>query len=94
MSKHCEVCNRSYPDDLKACPHCAEVVEIGEADVVDLGSSTQMVVEEAPEIVAGASPVAPSRPARTRPSISVCPPCRPTPTAAGRTPAAREAAFR
>jgi hypothetical protein len=45
MSKHCEVCNRSYPDDLNACPHCAEVVEVDEADVVELA-------EEAPQAAA------------------------------------------
>ncbi|HVS35954.1 MAG TPA: hypothetical protein VMS17_10270, partial [Gemmataceae bacterium] len=60
MSKHCEVCNCSYADDLKVCPHCAEVAEIGEADVVDLGSSTQMAAELAPEIVAQTPPIAPS----------------------------------
>ena len=34
MSKTCEVCKRSYSDQLAACPHCAEVVELSEDDVV------------------------------------------------------------
>src|SRR4051794_32909441 len=33
MSKHCDVCNRPYPDDMDACPYCAEALEISEADV-------------------------------------------------------------
>ena len=46
MSKHCEVCNRSFPDDLAGCPHCAESGEV--LDAVE-------IVEEAPE---GGAPAA------------------------------------
>ena len=59
MSKHCEVCNRTYPDDLHACPHCAAVAEIPEADVIDLGADALDVVEEAgAEAGAGPAPIA------------------------------------
>jgi hypothetical protein len=33
MAKHCEHCNRDYPDELESCPHCAAVE--GEALLVD-----------------------------------------------------------
>jgi hypothetical protein len=60
MSKHCEVCDRSYPDDLGACPHCAEVKEISEADVVDLGSEPPESASPEASAVAEALPVEPS----------------------------------
>src|SRR5262249_41358905 len=28
MAKHCNVCNRSYPDHEPSCPYCADVVDI------------------------------------------------------------------
>jgi hypothetical protein len=42
MSKHCEVCKRSYPDELAACPYCAEVVKLSDDDMIE-------VTEEAPD---------------------------------------------
>jgi hypothetical protein len=32
MAKHCDICNRSYPDELAACPHCAEAATSRQAD--------------------------------------------------------------
>ncbi len=59
MSKHCEVCDRTYPDDLDACPHCAAALEVSEADVIELGADALDVVEEdAPEVVGEAVPIA------------------------------------
>lgn len=60
MSKHCEACNRSYPDDLDACPRCGAVAEVAEADVIDLGADALEVVEEAPDVLPEAPPIAAS----------------------------------
>ncbi|HXG09412.1 MAG TPA: hypothetical protein VNK04_06455, partial [Gemmataceae bacterium] len=29
MAKICNVCNKSYPDDLAVCPHCSSAVDLG-----------------------------------------------------------------
>lgn len=31
MAKHCTVCNRDYPDELTACPHCAAATQTHQA---------------------------------------------------------------
>ena len=36
MSKHCEVCKRSYPDEAAACPYCAEEVRFSGDDLVEV----------------------------------------------------------
>jgi len=51
MSNFCEVCKRPYPDELAACPHCEEAMELADDDVIE-------VVEEAPEAGQEDAPVA------------------------------------
>ncbi len=36
MSKHCEVCKSSFPDELAACPHCAEEVRLSGDEGVEI----------------------------------------------------------
>ena len=50
MSNFCEVCKRSYPEELDACPHCAEAAELVEEDAVEL-------VEEPPQTGDSAAPL-------------------------------------
>ncbi len=61
MSKHCNACNRSYPDDFDACPRCGAAAEVAEADVIDLGADAlEVVEEEAPNVLPEVRPIAAS----------------------------------
>jgi len=58
MAKHCDVCNKSYPDTDAYCPHCAaaEVLDLGDADLdepalAEEASQEPAVVELAEEPV-------------------------------------------
>src|SRR5262249_52639838 len=60
MAKHCEHCNREYPDNLAACPHCAAATEAEaeEALLVDddaLDTHADLILDE-PPAAAGAAP--------------------------------------
>jgi tetratricopeptide (TPR) repeat protein len=63
MAKHCEHCNRPYPDDLESCPHCAAPVEAVEEEAILLeeepkpsDSSKAILLDEEP--AAGEHPFA------------------------------------
>jgi tetratricopeptide (TPR) repeat protein len=53
MAKHCDVCKQSYPDNLTACPHCAEAAEvIDAAHLVDVTEADSGVSAFEPELPA------------------------------------------
>jgi hypothetical protein len=45
MAKHCEVCKKPYADDLDACPHCAEALEVTVAEEHEPSEASMVVVE-------------------------------------------------
>jgi hypothetical protein len=51
MAKHCTVCNQDYPDDLAACPHCAEAKKTQQAGRAE-DRSTQLADQPHPEQLA------------------------------------------
>jgi tetratricopeptide (TPR) repeat protein len=65
MAKRCNVCKKTYPDNLKSCPHCEKAAEAEEADVLD----EAVEVEESPSGTGKSGKLPPKKPAQPKPTM-------------------------